>query len=111
MVKIKHVSVIYKCGVYVSLILIGISLITSVFTKNNFSNYPVNFDINNFIYSLVMLDPVMMLYLASLILVASPFAAILYLFIYYTVTKEYGNLFISLVLLLILICVIIFKVV
>jgi uncharacterized membrane protein len=110
MVKIKHASVIYKCGVYVSLILIGISLIISIFTKNNFSSYTVNFDINNFIHSLVMLDPVMMLYLASLILVASPFAAILYLFIYYTVTKEYGNSFISLVLLLILTCVIIFKV-
>ena len=110
MVNIKHASTIYRCGVYISLILIGISLIISIFIKNNFSNYPVNFDINNFILRLATLEPVMLLYLASLILVASPFAAILYLFIYYTVTKEYGNAFISLVLLLILMCVILFKV-
>ena len=110
MVKIKDASIVYKCGVYISLILIGISLIISILRKNNFNGHPVNFNVNNFIHSLVTFEPGILLYLASFILVASPVAAIIYIFICYTITKEYGNSFTSLILLLILICVIIFRV-
>ena len=43
--KIKYASIIYKCGVYISLVLIGISLIISVFTSEMTSRKLLKFDI------------------------------------------------------------------
>ena len=107
--KIKYASIIYKSGVYISLVLIGISLIISAFTSEVTSHKLLKFDIYNLYHGIIALDPLLLLYSASFILIISPVAVIIYIMFYYFLMKQYGYFFISLFLILITICVIIFK--
>jgi uncharacterized membrane protein len=107
--KIKYASLIYKVGVYVSLVLIGISLIIFTFTEGNFNQKLVEFNAYNLYNGIIALEPLLLLYLASLVLVISPIVAIIYVMFYYFLVRQYSYFFISLFLVLITIFLIIFK--
>ncbi len=111
MMKIKYAAVIYKIGVYVSLLLIGVSLLVSLILPTHMSKEHVKIDFSNFLHGIITLDPVVLLYLASLILVFSPLITVVYLLFCYVTAKKYGNFLISLILILIFSCVVILKVV
>ena len=109
--KIKYAAIIYKVGVYVSLLLISISLLLSLILPAYISKEHLKIDFSSFLYGITTFEPSALLYLASLILVFSPISAIIYLLIYFAVSKKYGNFLISLTLILIFSFLVILKVV
>jgi uncharacterized membrane protein len=107
--KLKFASKIYETGVYLSLFLIVISLIASAFPSRTIKYKLISFNLHDLFNGIVNFEPTMLLYLSSCVLVISPIVVIIYLMVYYFVKKKYYDFIISLFLIIMITCVLIFK--